>query len=212
MKKIFAIPLAGFALFAMFSGCGREAEPEAVEPVEVEPAAPVEVVMTLQDQLTEDYALAVTEFKDTTEGARNKYLACRKTTLFKQSWEEAQEKNLPLSEVLLEKAKFLREAQEKTLGDKQVYNFDAANNDEAESFLIDIAAIAELLYDVSEIESDPERDESDLPIDLFCDIRANKLVAALDGSIEAGMALAREQTQSPIGRLVPVEEGGDDAK
>lgn len=211
MKKIVAIPIAGIALFSVFTGCfGRDAEPD-VEPVVDEPTPePVEVVLTLEEQVAEDYVIALTEFRDTAKAARNKYLACRETDIFQSAWDEARDKNLKLAEVLINRAKLIHDDHKATLGDKKAYRFDAEHNDEIESVVVDLAAIASLLDKIAAIEADSEKDESDLEVDLFCEIDANDFMAGLQSMTESGMALVRENIQSPIGEIIPIEGGGDE--
>ena len=112
MKKIVAIPIAGVAIFSVFTGCfGRDAEPD-VEPVVDEPTPkPVEVVLTLEEQRTEDYLNAIATLRDQTEAAKNTYFECLETTIFQGSWDESSEQNEPLRDVLLGKAKILLESQ-----------------------------------------------------------------------------------------------------
>lgn len=213
MKKIFAIPIAGFALFAVVSSCRPGAESEA-EPVAVEPEpTPVEEVVTLEEQRTEEYMMAVAELSAVTEGGQNTFFDCLVSKLFDDSYAEAQEKKVPIRDVLADKAKLLLAGQEEALKDTEVFGLEAGDaRDNTQSFILNMSALAYIWAELAEIETstDPEANVNDIEIKRYCQIEVDDFIDAIDRTVKAGSAVSRDQNQAPIGRLVPIQdEGGD---
>lgn len=213
MKRIVAVPIGLLIIGSVFAGCFGSKESPVPEPVAEVESQPVEEVVTLEEQRTEEYMMAVAELSAVTEGGQNTFFLCLVSKLFDDSYTEAQEKKVPIRDVLADKAKLLLASQEDALKDTEVFGLEAGEHrDNTQSFILNMSAIAHIWAQLAEIETSthPDASVNDIDIKRYCQIEVDDFIASIDRTVKAGAAVSRDQNQAPIGRLVPIEEGGDD--
>jgi hypothetical protein len=207
MNNLTKLGIGAACLITVISGamCSRP-EPEPEPQPEPEPE-PTEEVITLEEQRTEEYMMAVAELSLVTEGGQNTFFQCLVSTLFDDSYAEAQEKKVPIRDVLADKAKHLLSAQEDALKDVEVFGLDAGDDrDNTQSFILNMSALAYIWAELAEIETsaDPNVSVNDIEIKRYCQIEVDDFIASVERTVKAGSAVSRDQNQAPIGRLVPI--------